>query len=352
MKGLCGEGEGFTVHPTSVIAACVVPAVVRGVVTSLTGHPKKEIFMPFKSEAQRRKMAELERQGKVKSGTCMRVMVIDFETQGPDPKVHLPTEVGAVLVEIPTAAQRAAFAEFPDTEVAKGWAADGFVRELGRVSELIWHTDYPPQPAEIVELTGITDEMLRERGLAPSEAFRKLEELMLFGPERQYPDVILAHNAAFDRGIFEASRKRLGFDPFTHPWLCTVTEVPWPRKFKCKKLSHLAFDHGIQADVTKLHRADYDCDLLIELLLKHYDFHKVLEYWRTPWAVLRAVVPAPWEDGGVGTGHAKALGFGWEKVWGTELTFPKCWVKRVKETEIEAIKAQAPFKLMRLEIKS
>lgn len=277
----------------------------------------------------------------------MRLLVIDFETQGSDPSVHLPTEVGAVLLEIPSKSNVEAMEKYPDTPFARGWSEDGNMRELGRLSELIYHVDYPPQTEEIVDITGITDEMLQEKGIAPAQAFQKLNDLMLLEKNRLVPDFIFAHNADFDRGVYETSCKRLGLEIIPSTWLCTVMDFPWPKKYKCKKLSHLAYDHSILVDPKTLHRAINDVDLLIQLVGK-YKFQDILAYKNTPWIYVKATIPGPWQDGGKGTTAAKKLGYGWEKIWGTDLSFPKTWCKRIKLDMLEKEIAQSPFPVTRL----
>jgi hypothetical protein len=51
----------------------------------------------------------------------------------------------------------------------------------------------------------------------------------------------------------------------------------------------------------------------------------------------------------VGKAQAQKIGYSWQTARGTDgPVFDKCWVKRVKENEIEAEKARAPFKITRL----
>lgn len=253
----------------------------------------------------------------------MKLLMLDFETQGDDPKTTNPTEVGAVLFRLD---------EF-----------NGLSEEKN-LSQLIWDELYEPQTPEIIEITGITDKLLKAEGKDPLSVFR--DEI---SPLVQEADYVLCHNMSFDRGIYEATCKRLG-TPISTPvkgWICTIQDVPYAKKYKCKKLSHLAYDHGILVHPSTLHRAIADVRLLA-LLISGYKFEDILKYRDTPWAYLRAVVPAPWEDGGVGVAQAKKLGYAWEKIWGTEIEFSKKWVRRLKEDQIETEKERCPFKLMRL----
>lgn len=253
----------------------------------------------------------------------MNLLFLDFETQGEDPRTTNPTEVGAVVVY-----------------VGPGEDPNRVYMEGNHLSSLIYEGHYPPQTPEIVELTGITDRMLRDEGVGPRDVFTEL-----LYPLVERSDYCIAHNAAFDRGIYEAVSHRLHLTP-PQPkrgWICTVMDVPYPKKYKCKKLSHLAYDHGVMVDPKTLHRALDDVRLLSRFLLSRYPIETVIAYRDTPWVVLALNgVKPPWEDGGVSNTQAKKLKYSWEKPWGTELNFPKRWVKRVKETQIEEEKALMP----------
>lgn len=241
----------------------------------------------------------------------MNLVFLDFETQGLDPKIHPPTEVGATF------------------------SSPG--KESVQYGALIYEPNYLPQTQEIIDLTGITDENLRTLGRPTIDVFSELSTFI------DSADFVLAHNASFDRAVYEATCEHHGL-PVALPkegWICTVTEFPWPSKYKCKKLSHLALDHGIAIDPKTLHRAVADTALLSKLVAEYYDFNQVVEFWKTPWLVTRAMIPKPWHDNGKGRDHVKALGFGWQDVWGTEMRVPEFWVKRVKETELSALKAAA-----------
>ncbi len=149
-------------------------------------------------------------------------------------------------------------------------------------------------------------------------------------------DLIMAHNTAFDRTVFESVCGRLKIPFSQKEWLCTLNDFPWPRKFTCRKLGHLALEHKMKMDDRDLHRAIADVDLMFELVFNHYDFEKVLEYARSPWLYVQADIPAPWNDGGVGKAFASKKGFAWEKCRGTEEpVFAKRWMKRVKQSQLD-----------------
>lgn len=104
--------------------------------------------------------------------------------------------------------------------------------------------------AEITRLTGITAEMVAGQAIDLA-AVRALVEPA---------DLIIAHNARFDRAFCE----RLD-NGFQHKaWACSVAEVPWAEiGFEGAKLGYLVhgcgwFHHG--------HRAVDDCHALLEVL--------------------------------------------------------------------------------------
>lgn len=257
----------------------------------------------------------------------MKILGIDFETQGKDPKVDLPTEVGCVMVE---------FA--PDCP-HEGRA----YKRNDPYNQLIKSKNQTKQSAEVIEVTGITDEMIEKDGmeevLIATEVWNLVNEA----------DYVLAHNANFDRQVFLAMCARHSLEVPATPWVCTYTEVEYPAKYRCKKLSHLAYDHGIIVDPDTLHRAADDVNLMLMLVTTKYDILDIIEYASSPWVFLRAVVPSPWTDGKEGTNWAKSQGYGWEGAPGTDTPkFPKLWVKRVKAKNLEREMSDKPYQIVNL----
>ncbi len=245
------------------------------------------------------------------------VLFLDFESQCVDAAKTNVTEVGALL---------------------KSVDENGYALKLEELSQLCWDSTYPPQSAEVVEVTGITDAMLREHG----EHVREVFQTKLFRLVEQ-ADVVIAHNKSFDETLYNSMSARMGLNP-PQPkkgWLCSIADIPYPKKYKCKKLSHLAYDHGIVVDPSTLHRALDDVKLLAQLMGR-YRVADMLAYRDSPWVYLKAVTLAPWTDGGASNAKAKKLGYSYEKVWGTEEpVFAKTWVARKKENELEAAKKDA-----------
>ncbi|MBD0416856.1 3'-5' exonuclease [Tianweitania sp. Rool2] len=107
-----------------------------------------------------------------------------------------------------------------------------------------------PIPAEITRLTGITDDMVAGQALEMA----KLDALI------EPADLVLAHNAAFDRPFCE--KLTPSFIP--KAWACSVKEINWAELgFEGNKLGYLVGQSGLFHDG---HRATDDCHALLEVL--------------------------------------------------------------------------------------
>ena len=105
-------------------------------------------------------------------------------------------------------------------------------------------------PAEVVSLTGITDEMVSGRRIEDAEVARLVADA----------DLVVAHNAGFDRQFVEA---RLPF--FSElSWACSMSDVDWAAGgLRSRKLENLALAKGY---FYRAHRAIYDCHVALGLL--------------------------------------------------------------------------------------
>jgi len=105
-------------------------------------------------------------------------------------------------------------------------------------------------PDEIVALTGITDAMVRGQRIDDDEVAALAADA----------DIVVAHNAAFDRPFVES---RLHFFRDL-PWACSVNDVDWSSAgFRSRKLENLALAKGF---FYQAHRAIYDCHVGVRLL--------------------------------------------------------------------------------------
>lgn len=117
-----------------------------------------------------------------------------------------------------------------------------------------------PLPAAIVDITGLTDEQLRGQRLDDD----RVAELM------RGVDVVVAHNAAFDRPFVE--RRYPAFAELA--WACSWADLNWKALGQgSAKLEALAAAAGWFYDA---HRAEADCHALLAVLARP------LAAWRKP----------------------------------------------------------------------
>lgn len=156
----------------------------------------------------------------------MKLAVLDFETTGLDARTdHIIDAAVAIL----------------DTRT-------------GRVLDRFDSLNEPPVPIseEITEITGLTDEMVRGHRL-DVDFFLKLCDSA---------DILVAHNARFDRGFFE---RHLQPDATARRWACTMTQVDWAAmRITCRQLRHIALDLG--REIFPGHRAWADVATLVNIL--------------------------------------------------------------------------------------
>jgi DNA polymerase-3 subunit epsilon len=133
-----------------------------------------------------------------------------------------------------------------------------YTKHTGRITavdDAVVQFDDPgrPIPAEVQELTGITDENVRGERLDETLFTRLAEDA----------DVVIAHNARFDRPFVE--RRLPAYRDCA--WACTWAEIPWGPGSQTLEML-LARKCGLFADA---HRADEDCLAVIELLAVELD---------------------------------------------------------------------------------
>jgi hypothetical protein len=115
-----------------------------------------------------------------------------------------------------------------------------------------------------------------------------------------------------------------------------MRDVRYPKKYTCKKLKHLAYDHDILMEPGSAHRAVADVRVMLKLLAK-YDLNEVIADATEPKVRLRINTPAPWVDK-EGNEYAKAQGYRFE-------SDGKMWVKEVRESEVEQIITESKYKV-------
>lgn len=116
-------------------------------------------------------------------------------------------------------------------------------------------------PYFIVQLTGISNAMLKNAPPA-EQVMREVAEFTRGVP-------LVAHNAAFDRGFWQAELARTGLDPDpAHAFACTVllSRRLYPEA-PSHKLGALSDWLGLERD-GRAHRAMSDADLTAQLLIR------------------------------------------------------------------------------------
>lgn len=163
------------------------------------------------------------------TGPVTRVLILDTETTGLDASRDRVIELALLSVDVETATG------LPTgrVEVYDGLEDPGM-----------------PIPAEIQALTGINDAMVRGQRLDEQRVAAMLGRA----------DLVLAHNAGFDRPFAESRLAQFA----QLPWACSFADLDWKKEGRSSaKLTQLALELGWFYDA---HRAEMDCHALLAVL--------------------------------------------------------------------------------------
>lgn len=255
-------------------------------------------------------------------GPVIRVLVLDTETTGLDHSRDKIIELAMLQVDVDITTG------LPVGDVA---VYDG-LEDPGM-----------PISKEIQAITGISSEMVR--GLHLDEA---RIAAMLAGA-----DLVIAHNAGFDRPFCEAR-----IPAFAQlPWGCSFADIDWRKEgHGSAKLEYLALEKGWFYDA---HRAEVDCHALLAVLgeplptFGQSGLAKIIAMSRLPSYRLQAT-NAPFEAKDL----LKARAYRWnaeQKVWHTrlvdevQLTAELTWLKstvygsRVARVQVEKLDADVKY---------
>ena len=215
-----------------------------------------------------------------------RLLILDTETTGLDPEQHHCIEVGAVLFDVPHRAVLSQVSFLLPCESNDAEAINGIAAPVSRL----------PQPWQ--------------SGLACFEAL--LESA----------DVVLAHNAAFDRQWF-------GHGPLpgiNKPWLCSMEDLRWPAERQLRpnpSVRDLALAYGVP--VWAAHRALTDCIYLAQVFERCAELEQLVAEGLEPRRLYRARVS--YEE----RHRAREAGFRWnDPVSGA-------WTRRLSQREVERL---------------
>lgn len=274
----------------------------------------------------------------------MKILGIDYETTGLDPQKDRITEAGFCSMRMAGQTRfigrnnRMKLIGF-DVETSGLDAAKDRITEVG----MVLFDSLAKQPvrvsgflvknpngvsAEITKITGITNEMLEAYGVESRAGLSAVLGMM------KTADLIVAHNAEFDRGFLEAWCKREGLEAPTQPWADTMTDMPAEayQRGKSTALKYMACDFGF---VYPAHRAVNDVLAMLEILSK-FDIDEFFKRSQVPNVSVRAVVP--FSDKHL----AKERGYHWQPE-------KKLWTKSLKSDLVDAEKSAAPFPVVIME---
>lgn len=226
-----------TLKPVSPPAAVVIPAkdVVEAPVTvplvtqatdpealaqTLAQHPDFRVL---------RRLVPCTDYGGLQGQPTQRVIVLDTETTGLDSKSEKVIELAMLSVLVDTATGQ---------PVGPVTIYESF-EDPGK-----------PIPAQITEITGIDDSMVRGQRIDDAAVAAMVAQA----------DLIVAHNAGFDRPFVEGRWPVFA----SKAWACSFQGIDWKKEGSgSAKLEFLASERGWFYDA---HRAQVDCHALLQVL--------------------------------------------------------------------------------------
>lgn len=248
-------------------------------------------------------------------------LLIDFEATGVDPKEARIMEVGALITE-------------------EDWTP------VANMNALVYQPETFPIPEEVKKVTNLDEDTLAKEGIPLRDMFERIFDFI----QPYNVNYFVAYNREYDENLFNAEYERVykKVAPKSQ-WVCAMKDIEKNYEFKCWKMSHLALDHGVAVDPNGLHRAINDVLLMRTMLEKlAVTAQTMFEFQNMPWSILQAKIPKPWEDGGKGKDLAVKLGYSWETPRGSQQKFEKCWVKKVKVSQVEMEIKRAAFKVVEI----
>lgn len=240
-----------------------------------------------------RKLQHRQVAGSAKPGFPMRGVILDTETTGLQHRTNEIIEIGVIAFSFDNNGQ------------------------IGDVLGVYGGLQQPslPVPADITRLTGITDDIVAGKSI-DLQALKAIVEPA---------DLIIAHNAGFDRPFCDAFSTMFS----GKAWACSNAEIDWSaRGYEGTKLAYLIGQAGYFHDG---HRAVDDCFALLEVLDHRRDDAATTAFAELLTASRRSRVRIYAENSPFDLkDHLKARGYRWSD--GSDGR-PKSWWVEVDETE-------------------
>jgi len=214
------------------------------------------------------------------------LLILDTETTGLDPSDHQCIEIGVILFHVPS---RSVLAQ-----------NSFLLPAITNAAEII--NKIPPEITQLDQ---------------PWEVGLKYFEALL-----DKADLVLAHNASFDRQWFGLH----SLPEIAKPWICTLEDISWPSELGLKSrpsVKDLALAYEIP--VWSAHRALTDCIYLAEVLRRCSDLETLLMQGLEPRTLMKADVS--YEERHL----AKDSGFRWND------PIRGAWTRRISQREIRKL---------------
>ena len=210
-------------------AKAPTPSALTAVAESLSHDAMAQALDAHPDYKVLRRLVPRDDWGTASTNETQRVIVLDTETTGLDAKNERIIELAMLSVQV---------------DLATG-------QPVGPVTTYESFEDPgKPIPPAITEITGIDDSMVRGQRIDDT----RVAELV------QDADLIVAHNAGFDRPFVEARLPVFA----TRAWNCSFAGIDWKAQGSgSAKLEFLAHERGWFYDA---HRALVDCHALLQVL--------------------------------------------------------------------------------------
>lgn len=170
------------------------------------------------------------------------LIIFDTETTGLNPHQNHIIELGVVRYSL----------------------VDGIYIQTEALDQLI-QVGYP-LPSEIVNLTGITDQELLQKGISEQEAVELF--VSKFIQNSDHTKLFIAYNAPFDIQFVSVMLKRYGYDFPNNPQFLDLLTVYKDRASYPHKLKNAIEHYELTSEFKNSHRAIDDCIASFEVLRK------------------------------------------------------------------------------------